>query len=128
MGTSLFLAKLIGPVTLAMGLGVLANPGCYREITGEVLRSKALMVYAGLLALPAGLAIVLTHNVWTPDWRVIITLLGWLMIASGAIRIVAPQQAVAIGHSKINTPMTQKIGAAIWLAVGALLCFFGYIR
>ena len=128
MATSVFIARLAGPVFLALGLGLLVNPGCYREITGEVLRSKALILYAGLLALPAGLAIVLTHNVWTADWRVVITLLGWLMIASGLLRIVAPAQAAAMGGSKINNPTIQKIGAAIWLGVGALLCFYGYLR
>ena len=94
MATSVFIARLAGPVFLALGLGLLVNPGCYREITGEVLRSKALILYAGLLALPAGLAIVLTHNVWVADWRVVITLLGWLMIASGA----APHRRAGAGR------------------------------
>ncbi len=128
MATSVFIARLIGPVLLALGAGLLVNPGCYREITDEVLRSKALILYAGLLVLPAGLAIILTHNVWSADWRVLITLLGWLMVASGFVRTVAPQQAAALGKTKLNTPTVQKVGAVIWLLVGAVLCYFGYLR
>jgi hypothetical protein len=38
---------------------------------------------SGLLSLLAGLAIVNLHNTWRADWRVIITVLGWLMTIGG---------------------------------------------
>ena len=34
----------------------------------------------GVLALIAGLAIVNAHNLWVPDWRVVVTVLGWLSV------------------------------------------------
>jgi hypothetical protein len=52
---------------------------------------------SGLLSLLAGLAIVNLHNTWCADWRVIVTILGWLMTIGGVIRIIVPQVAVAIG-------------------------------
>ncbi len=76
MQTSLFLARLIGPVALAIGLSILINAGAYRLLADEFMRSRALMYLSGLLTLVAGLAIVLTHNVWVADWRAIITVLG----------------------------------------------------
>ena len=94
----------------------------------ESLGSRALNFLAGVITLPAGLAIVLTHNVWTPDWRVVITLLGWLALVSGAFRIVAPQQALNLGRSATANPVVFKIGGAIWLAIGALLTYFGYLH
>src|SRR5688572_24746470 len=126
--TSVFMAKLIGPFFLALGAGLLVNGDCYRDITREFLNSKSLICLAGVISLPAGLAIVLTHNVWTLDWRVLITIIGWLSIAAGAFRMVAPQQAADFGRSKADNPLLIKIGGAIWLVVGALLCFFGYLR
>jgi hypothetical protein len=128
MATSVFLARLIGPVALALGLALAFNGAVYRTMAGEFLGSHALIFLAGLITLPAGLAIVLTHNVWTADWRVVITILGCLAIVAGLIRMVAPQYAATMGRSKIDNPLTTKIGAAIWLAIGALLCFFGYVR
>jgi len=37
-----------------------------------------------------GLAIVVTHNVWTPDWRCLITLIGWIFVFAGLTRIALP--------------------------------------
>jgi hypothetical protein len=126
MTTSIFLAKLIGLFALALGLAVLLHGGGFRTLASEFLASPALIFLSGLITLPAGLAIVLTHNVWTPDWRVVITILGWLAVVTGLIRIFAPQRAAAKARTLVAHPTMPKIGAAIWLAIGALLCFYGY--
>ena len=126
MTTSVFLARLIGPFFLALGVAILFNGVLYQAMAKEFLASHALIYLAGVITLPAGLAIVLTHNVWTADWRVLITLLGWVSVGAGALRVMAPQYAATMGRSKIDNPLTMKIGGAIWLAIGALLTFFGY--
>lgn len=76
MQTSVFLAQLIGPLFLVVGLGMLTNAEGYRGMAQEFLASRALIHIAGLMAFLPGLAIVLLHNIWTFDWRLIITLLG----------------------------------------------------
>ena len=126
MGTSIFLAKLIGPVCLVIGLALLINGAAFRTLAGEFLDSPPLMFLSGVITLPAGLAIVLTHNVWVGDWRILITILGWLAVASGLVRILAPQRAVAVGRTLIANPSTLHISTGVYLLIGALLCFFGY--
>ena len=126
MTTSIFLARLIGPFALALGLALVVQGSGFRAFAGEFMASPALIFLSGIITLPAGLAIVLTHNVWTPDWRVIITIVGWLAVVTGAIRMIFPQQAAAKARGLIAQPLIPTIGAAIWLAIGALLCFYGY--
>ena len=128
MTTSFFLARLIGPFALALGLALLVQGSGFRTFASEFMASPALIFLSGIITLPAGLAIVLTHNVWTPDWRVVITIIGWLAIVTGAIRMILPQQAAAKARGLIANPLVPKIGAAVWLAIGALLCFYGYNR
>src|SRR2546430_17683869 len=89
VSTSIFIARLIGPVMLVIGLAVLTNQRAFREMADEFLASRALLFLSGLLIMPVGLAIVLTHNVWTADWRVLITLLGWLTAIGGAAAVWA---------------------------------------
>jgi uncharacterized membrane protein len=125
---SIFLAKLIGPVFLAIGIGLLANAAHYRKMAEEGVRSHVLLYLSGILAMSAGLAIVLTHNVWAADWRVLITLLGWLTTIGGAVRIVAPQQSEAMGRRFLEHPQAMTGFAVAWLAVGAVLCLFGYFH
>jgi hypothetical protein len=76
----------------------------------------------------AGVAVVLTHNVWTPDWRIVITLLGWLAAIGGAMRIMVPQQSERIGRWFTAHSASLTAAAVVWLAIGAVLCFFGYFR
>jgi len=128
MSTSLFLARLIGPVMLMVGLAVFANPRGFREIAEEFLASRALMFLAGLIMMPAGLAIVLTHNVWTADWRVVITVFGWLIAIGGAIRLFEPSFLLKTGRAVLKQPNFTPVAAAIWVVLGLLLCFFGYLH
>jgi hypothetical protein len=128
MQTSYFLARLIGPFCLALGLGVLASGANYRALVEEFLNSRALVFLAGLISLPTGLAIVLTHNVWVLAWPVIITILGWLLVIGGTTRLVIPQQAAAVARTFVARPGHQMLAVAIWFALGATLSFFGYIQ
>src|SRR3972149_2382108 len=102
MQTSIFLAKLLGPVFLLIGLGMLANRQAYRAMAEELLRSPPLVYISGVMAFLGGLAIVLTHNVWAPRWYVIITLIGWLGLLRGAMRILLPQQSMAIAAKMVE--------------------------
>ena len=128
MSNSVFLARLLGPVMLVVGLAVFANPRGFRDMAEEFMASRALMFLSGLLLMPAGLAIVLTHNVWTADWRVLITLLGWLIAIGGALRLFGPLFVVKAGHAMLNKPYFTSIAAAIWVVLGLLFCFFGFLH
>jgi len=94
MQTSKFLARLMGPFMVAIGAGLLVNGDVLQAMAAEFLKSPALIFLSGLLTLTAGLAIVNTHNVWTTDWRVIVTIFGWLGVIGGA-DLRAPARAVA---------------------------------
>ena len=126
MQTSLFLAKLIGPVLVVMGLGMLINRDSYRAMAREFLASRALIYIAGLFALVPGLALVLNHNVWAADWRVVITLFGWLATIGGIFRILFPQQVTKIGSAILDRPNYLTIAAAAVIALGLWLGYAGY--
>jgi hypothetical protein len=126
MQTSRYLAKLIGPVFVAIGIGMLVNAPHYRLMGEEFLHSYALIYLSGLLALPVGLAIVLAHNVWKSDWRVVITVLGWLAVIGGVIRIVAPQAVAVIGSAMFGSLLLPVIAGIVVLVIGGLLSFKGY--
>jgi hypothetical protein len=128
MANSIFLAKLMGPVALVVAISLFMHAKAYRAMAEEFMRSAALIYLAGLLSMTAGLAIVLTHNVWVASWPVLITLFGWLTTIGGAARIAFPDQVRAMGEAMLRKPMAMTIGGAIWLVVGAVLTFFGYFH
>ena len=125
MQASRVIAKLLGPLFLAIGVGMLINAGTYRTIATEALKSFTLIYFSGLVTLLGGLAIVIAHNIWAKDWRVIITVFGWLAVLGGIIRIVVPQVAAQIGTAMFALPGFFPAVGIVVLALGAFLGFKG---
>lgn len=126
METSLFLAQIIGPTLAVIGAGIVLNPGQFREVAQDIMRNPGLVFVIGHIALPAGIATVLVHNLWVADWPVIITILGWLGIIGGAIRILVPRRASAAGREALAHPQTLIIAGTVWLLIGLTLSYFGF--
>lgn len=126
MLTSVYLARLIGPVMLAVGLGLALRPATFRIIGDEFAKSSALIFLSGLLMMPAGLAILLSHRVIGGDWRMLITLIGLALFVLGAWRIVAPDWAAGVARHLMPREGTMKVAAAAWLILGAILAIAGY--
>ena len=128
MDRSLFLSRLLGPTFVAVAVGMLINRDAYRGMIAEALHFGILFYLSGFLSLLAGLAIVNLHNRWQRDWRVIITVLGWLMTIGGIFRIVLPQVAIAVGSTIYEGRASTIVVALITGVLGAFLSFKGYMR
>ena len=126
MTTSPYLARLIGPVLAVAGASMLLRPSGYVTIIADMLRSPALLYIACALGLLGGIALVLAHNVWTSDWRVIITLVGWISVLESAVWMLFPTQAERLASPMLSSPLLPLWGGAIVLLVGAVLSYFGY--
>jgi hypothetical protein len=85
-----------------------------------------MMFLSGIIIMPAGLAIVLTHNLWAADWRVLITIFGWLNVVGGAIRLAGPPFLANAGRAMLKQSYFTLVAAGIWVTIGLLFCFFGY--
>lgn len=125
MQTSLFIAKIVGPMLVIPGLIGLANPSHVKTVGKEFLKSPALIFVAGAMALIAGLAVVNTHAVWT-GWPLIITLMGWLMLAAGVVRMGFPGIVASMGESMIANETVLRVLGASQVALGAFLMWKGY--
>ena len=128
MATSIFLAKLLGPILLVAGIAMLVNRKELDALAQEILRSRVLFFLLGLIDLAIGLAIVLTHNVWVADWRLVITLLGWLLMVRGAVRMLIPDQIKPLGTKLLRNPNVVTGSLAVPIVLGLVLSYFGYVR
>lgn len=128
MQTSIFLARLIGPVMTVVGLAVLFNQRGFRELAQEFVESRALIFLSGLVILPAGVAIILVHNVWAADGRLMITLFGWIVAITSAVRVIAPQFVMTRGRAMVQRPQMPLIAGGAWTIAGLLFCLFGYLH
>jgi hypothetical protein len=127
MQASIFLARLLGPLFLIVGASVLLNPKAFRDIAAEVVKSVTLVYLFGFLDFAAGLAIVLTHNLWVADWRVLITLVGWLLLIRGAVRILIPETVMGYAAKVIRNKQLMPVAGVVTGIIGLVLCYFGYV-
>ena len=127
MQTSLFLAKLIGPVFVVMGIAILMDGKRLQSMAHEFIESDALIFLSGIITLPIGLAIVNTHNLWVMDWPVIITVLGWVTIAAGISRMTMPSVLKRIASTMIESTRYFVVPGVVTALLGAYLSYQGYL-
>lgn len=90
MESSIFFAKLLGLYLLIVAADLFLRR---REIEGAVrdfAASKGLLVFSGSISLLLGLTVVITHPVYQWNWQGLVTLLGYLLIVRGSMRIAFP--------------------------------------
>src|SRR5262249_9789888 len=126
MAHSKTIAALMGPLLAAMGVAMLINRNLFPTIVGEVAHNYALIFLSGILTLLAGLAIVRVHNVWSGGWRVVITVLGWLAVVSGLVRLWLPQGAAPMAEAFSGSATSLAIGGLVLLVLGAFLSYKAY--
>lgn len=126
MSTSELIAGYAGPLLIVLAAAMLMNRSVFVGVIRDLSRSHGIIVLAGVLALLAGLAIVRAHNVWAADWRVAVTLLGWLAVAGGVVRILWPERIAALTDSMMGSNAAYTFWALFTLALGAFFTVKGY--
>jgi len=82
MDTVHFLAQLWGFSLVIIPLSFLINQKHAEKFLDHTINEDSLTVH-GILRVVLGMAMVLSHNTWASDWKIIITVLGWLLLISG---------------------------------------------
>ncbi len=127
MSSSKFIAGLIGPLLLAIGAAMLLNSGMFTDMVSQLAQNFGVVFLAGVMGLVGGLAILRFDNIWSRDWRVLITIFGWLSVLGGIARMLIPNEAATIAQSIVNVTWLPYF-AVLPLALGAFLTFKGYQR
>lgn len=126
METSIILAKIIGPLFLVVGIGIFINLEHYRRMVVDFGNSPLSIYMSGTIAMLVGLLIVTFHNVWTWSWPVIITIMGWLSLIKGAVRIALPKLVAERSSRYGRNTNTVMITAIFVVVLGGALTYFGY--
>jgi len=97
MEISIYLAKFWGGLFMILGL---LSVGA--KLLGRVIgytEDRTVTISTGYITLLLGLITVVLHNIWVRDWKVAITILGWMTLLKGVLKIGFP------GHIRKNAQM-----------------------
>lgn len=78
------LAQIIGPTLSVMTLAEMINLSIWETNIPSVTFLN------GVLLFVAGISIVRVHNFWVRSWTILITLIGWLTLIVGLLRVFFP--------------------------------------
>ena len=113
---------------LAVGLSHCIQGRLWEEFFREVLGSRLGPFIIALYTLPIALFVALGHNVWVLDIPVLITIMGWLMVAKSVLYLIYPSVTKAIAKERFRTHRKFVLGGAVMTMVGALLVYDSFLR
>jgi len=93
---TLFLSKLIGLYCILVALSMVTRKQATVERVTALVQNPSMMFVLGVIALAAGLAMVLAHNIWSGGALVVIvTLVGWGTLVKGLLFLFLPPEMEA---------------------------------
>jgi hypothetical protein len=90
MELSIFLAKVIGLYFLAFVIILCFRRKQTQSTLMEIFTSPGTLALSGLITLLAGILLAVSHSVWEFNWRGLITLVGYITLTSGILRLGFP--------------------------------------
>lgn len=90
MTLSIFLARVLGLYLIIVGFFYLFRRAYIQKVAREIFEKDSLVIITAVMSLLIGLLIVVGHNKWAWSWTLTITLLGYLTLLKGLIRLFIP--------------------------------------
>lgn len=124
MDMSLLLAKLLGLYFLISATLYIFRTVQVKAAAKELAGSRSTLAVSGEISLIFGLLVVLDHSIWELNWKGLVTLLGYLFILRGILRIAFPSQIKALAAKIISTYFG--LFVLVLLVIGAYLTYCGF--
>jgi len=116
---TIYLGKLIGLFLLVVSLSMALDKTSLVEIVTALFDDRALLLILGMMALAAGLAIVLGHNVWSGGLLpVLVTLFGWLLVIRGLVLLLVPSETLVAYFQMLRFDDLFYVYAGITFVIG----------
>ncbi len=108
------LAQIIGPTLSVMTLSEMINLPIWESNMPSVTFLNGVLLFVG------GISVLRVHNFWVRSWIILITLIGWLTIILGLLRMFFPTAKQAGDNFSTYLLLT------ILFLMGLLLTLKGY--
>ena len=120
------LAVLMGSALVIVGI-TLFNKSYFNAVITDLANSKGLLWVTGFITFVMGTVIVALYNVWSADWRMLVTLLGWLTVIKGAVIMLFPSSMTLFYRRFLSNHLLTYSGIYALILRGLLL-FLGLTK
>jgi hypothetical protein len=126
MNTSIFLAKVIGLYFVIVGLFTVIRYEYIEKTLKELNREPGMILIIAIITVILGLLLVISHNIWVMDWRIIITLVAWFTLLIGLFRLFFLDSVVKLGEWWIKHKGFLFSITALFFLIGLYLTYKGF--
>jgi hypothetical protein len=125
---TIYLSRLIGLYCIFVVLSMVIRKQDTVYAVAALLRNPSTMLVLGIIAMAAGLAMVLAHNIWRGGaLPVVVTLVGWLTLIKGLLILFMPTDVVAeIILCWLRHPLLFYVSMILPLLIGIYLTYSGF--
>ena len=124
---TIFLSRLLGLFLLIVFSALFIRMQDVLASMSALIQNAPLLLILSMVALAAGLAIVLSHNIWSGGaLPVVVTLFGWIILLRGLVLLFLPHEMIVRLFAMSRFEDFSYIYAAIPLMLGLYLTFAGF--
>lgn len=127
METSILVAQIMCVVYLSVGIGLIFSRNYYQDAFIELIENKGYVFLGGWMALVAGVVLVHYHNLWVNDWRVIVTIVGWIALIKG-IWLFAFPGTIRLYKPLFLKPAILNLLIPLIIILGGVFGYFGFLN
>ena len=123
----LIIERVVALVYLIIGLSYVFHNRMWMGLSKELLEKPNSLLLWSIQWLPLGLIVILGHNLWVADWRILITLVGWLVTLKCVLNLLFPRWSGFVkkwSESFLRRYIT--VGGLVVAAVGVILTFMSF--
>ncbi|KTD67676.1 MULTISPECIES: hypothetical protein [Legionella] len=128
MDTSKFLSKVLGIYLIVISVAILINMHQFTIYVQALLKDAPLILVLGFWTFILGLLMVVSHNVWQWSWRLLITIISWLILLKGASMIFYPHYIDQATVLFVQNESIAYSAIGFDLIIGIILCYLGFKR
>lgn len=121
------LARILGPLLIAIGVAMITHPQRMIEGAADVLLNNGVRIMGAVLGLGVGLTIAVLNTRFSSITAILITLIGWLTLVRGALLLLAPEIARDAMLLAREYPTAIPIAGCVMALAGVWLAYAGYI-
>jgi hypothetical protein len=125
MDTANLLANIWGISLVIIPLSLLVDPKQVKNLF-TAMEKETNVYICGVVSFILGVITVLLNNIWAADWRVIITLIGWIAILRGLFGMFWTQGATKLCSKAKDKGWIQYIILGV-LILGLIFIYFGFV-
>ncbi|HLF67531.1 MAG TPA: hypothetical protein VI522_07945 [Gammaproteobacteria bacterium] len=125
MHISLLLAKFFAIYFLVVSLPLLFATDSFRERGKSLFDHPGAMLLASIFTLILGIFLILVHNIWTQDWRLLVTILCWLTFIKGTLYLYCSRTREFV-KKHLNHNTAYRVSGIVSLLMALYLGYHGF--